>query len=360
MTGLREGDTVLVTGGAGFIGSNLAHRLAEQGCRVRVLDTLARPGVEGNLQWLCSEHGDLIEPVVGDICSTGTVLSSVRNTRAVFHFAAQVAVTTSMEDPRDDFATNLQGTFNLLEAARQHSPDAPFIFASTNKVYGDLSDVDLHLTDRGYMPQHRELAAFGISESRPLDFHTPYGCSKGAADQYVLDYARSYGLRTAVMRMSCIYGPRQQGSEDQGWVAHFLIQALQGKPIILFGDGEQVRDVCHVGDACEAYLKVLERIDVVSGRAFNWGGGSGNAVSLLTVLDEIGKIIGQPPRVEFADWRPGDQRWFVADTRAADQALDLQPRTGWREGLRDLHAWLIEASASVQAEPQRARAAAAL
>jgi CDP-paratose 2-epimerase len=160
--------------------------------------------------------------------------------------------------------------------------------------------------------------------------------------------------------MSCIYGPRQQGSEDQGWVAHFMIQALQEKPIILFGDGEQVRDVCHVGDACEAYLKVLEDIDTVSGRAFNWGGGPGNAVSLLTVLDEIGTIIGRPPRVEFADWRPGDQRWFVADTRAAEQVLALRPRTGWREGLRDLHAWLVEASADVQAKPRRARAAAAL
>ena len=360
MTVLREGDTVLVTGGAGFIGSNLAHRLAQQGCRVRVLDTLARPGVEDNLQWLCARHGDLIEPVVGDICSTSAVMGGVKNARAVFHFAAQVAVTTSMDDPRADFATNLQGTFNLLEAVRQHGPSAPVIFASTNKVYGDLGDVDLHLTDRGYVPQDRELAAFGVPERRPLDFHTPYGCSKGAADQYVLDYARSYAMRTAVMRMSCIYGPRQQGSEDQGWVAHFLIQALQGKPIILFGDGEQVRDVCHVADACEAYLKVLERIDGVSGRAFNWGGGPGNAVSLLTVLEEIGTIIGRPPRINFADWRPGDQRWFVADARAADQALGLQPRTGWREGLRDLHAWLVEENAAVQAEPPRARTAATL
>lgn len=342
MSGLAEGQTVLVTGGAGFIGSNLADRIANQGCRVRVLDSLARPGVEDNLRWLSKRHGDLIEPVIGNITDSRMVAAAVQGTSAVFHFAAQVAVTTSMDDPVDDFATNLQGTFNLLEAVRHQQPGAPMIFASTNKVYGDLADLDLHLTSAGYAPQDRQLATFGVPETRPLDFHTPYGCSKGAADQYVLDYTRSYGLRTAVMRMSCIYGPRQLGTEDQGWVAHFLIRALQGQPITLFGDGEQVRDICHVADACDAYLKLLQRIDKVSGTAFNWGGGPANAVSLLSLIQEIGTVTGRSPRVEFASWRPGDQRWFVADTRKAEGALDLAPRTGWREGLRDLARWLEE------------------
>lgn len=349
MRAAGAGQTILVTGGAGFIGSNLADRIASKGGRVRILDSLARPGVESNLQWLSGRHGDLIEPVIANVTDASRVAAAVREADAVFHFAAQVAVTTSMDDPVDDFATNLQGTFNLLEAVRHNQPAAPVIFASTNKVYGDLADVDLHLTDDGYVPQDRELAAHGVAEARPLDFHTPYGCSKGAADQYVLDYARSYGLRTAAMRMSCIYGPRQLGTEDQGWVAHFLIQALNGKRITLFGDGEQVRDVCHVADACDAYLRLLERIDAVSGSAFNWGGGSANAVSLLTLVKEIGLVTGRQPLVEFAEWRPGDQRWFVADTRKADRALDLSPRMNWREGVRDLARWLEERNGSARA-----------
>jgi CDP-paratose 2-epimerase len=245
-----------------------------------------------------------------------------------------------MADPREDFEINLLGTLNLLEALRIRRPEAPVVFASTNKVYGDLGNVALRPSIAGYTPAVPELARHGVPEGRPLDFHTPYGCSKGAADQYVLDYARSFGLRAAVLRMSCIYGERQMGTEDQGWVAHFLIRALSGEPITVFGDGEQVRDVCDVADTCEAYLALLERIDRFSGCAFNWGGGPANAVSLLTVIEEIGAILGRSPRIEFADWRPGDQRWFVADTRAADAALALKARKPWREGLRDLARWL--------------------
>lgn len=348
---IGETATILITGGAGFVGSNLAHRLATKGCRVRILDSLARPGVERNLEWLSRTHGDLIEPVVADLRQQPRIKSAVRGVSAAFHLAAQVAVTTSMEDPREDFEVNILGTLNLLEALRTAQPQAPVIFASTNKVYGDLGDVALRLSPHGYTPLDAVLARHGVSERRPLDFHTPYGCSKGAADQYVLDYARSYGLRAAVLRMSCIYGERQMGTEDQGWVAHFLIRALAGETITLFGDGEQVRDICDVADTCAAYLALLERIDRLSGRALNWGGGPANAVNLLSVIDEIGAITGRPPRIQFADWRPGDQRWFVADTRTADAALSLGPRKPWRQGLRDLACWLEQ-----ERKPRRTRA----
>jgi CDP-paratose 2-epimerase len=247
-----------------------------------------------------------------------------------------------MADPRADLETNILGTFNLLEALRTHAAGAPVIFASTNKVYGDLAAHPTALTPAGHAPQETQLAAHGVSEREPLDFHTPYGCSKGAADQYVLDYARSYSMPAAVLRMSCIYGMRQMGTEDQGWVAHFLIRALEGRPITLFGDGCQVRDICDVADTCDAYLALLANIDRVSGQAFNWGGGPANAVSLLTLVEEIGRIIGRAPQVEFAEWRPGDQRWFVADTGKIDAALGLAPRKDWREGVRDLAAWLGE------------------
>jgi CDP-paratose 2-epimerase len=339
MTELRP-QTVLVTGGAGFVGSNLADRLAAEGHRVRVFDVLSRPGVETNLEWLTGRHGDLIEPVIADVRDTARVAAAVSGVDAVFHFAAQVAVTTSMADPAEDLEINIRGTFNLLEAIRAHRPAAPVIFASTNKVYGDLADIGMHSSEGGYVPANPQLARHGVSESQPLDFHTPYGCSKGAADQYVLDYARSYGMRAAVFRMSCIYGQRQQGTEDQGWVAHFLIRALEGQPVTLFGDGEQVRDICDVADTCDAYLAALAQVERISGRAFNWGGGPANAVSLLTLLEEAGTILGRSPRIEFADWRPGDQRWFVADTRAADAALGLGPRKPWRQGVRDLLSWL--------------------
>ncbi|MFL5166367.1 MAG: NAD-dependent epimerase/dehydratase family protein, partial [Microvirga sp.] len=271
---------VLVTGGAGFIGSNLADRLAREGHDVLVYDALARPGVESNLAWLKSRHPQRISSVIGDIRDERGVAAAARDAEAVFHFAAQVAVTTSLVTPREDFDINVQGTLSLLEALRRRNDPAPLIFASTNKVYGDLADVALDETNDAYLPRDPAVRAKGIGEDRPLDFHTPYGCSKGAADQYVLDYARSFGVPTAVMRMSCIYGPRQMGTEDQGWVAHFLIRALDGEPISIYGDGRQVRDVLNVADAVEAYVSAWRRIDAVQGRAFNLGGGPANAVSL--------------------------------------------------------------------------------
>jgi CDP-paratose 2-epimerase len=333
---------VLITGGAGFIGSNLADRLAAEGHRVRVFDTLARPGVETNLAWLTERHGDLIEPVIADVCDADRLAHSVRDIDAAFHFAAQVAVTTSMVDPARDLAINLLGTFNLLEAVRALGRRIPVIFASTNKVYGDLAAFGSRLTADGHAPEDAALAQHGVAETQPLDFHTPYGCSKGAADQYVLDYARSFGLPTAVLRMSCIYGERQMGTEDQGWVAYFLIQALEGRPITLYGDGHQVRDVLHVGDAVEAYLATWRAIDRVQGRVFNLGGGPANAVSLRRLLDYVSRILCRDLDIATSAWRPGDQRWFVADTRAIDTTLALPPKLDWHVGVQRLAGWLAE------------------
>lgn len=331
---------VLVTGGAGFIGSNLADRLASAGHRVRILDVLARAGVERNLDWLRGRHGDLIEPIIADVRDNDAVRSAANGILAAFHLAAQVAVTTSMTDPRADLDINIGGTFNLLEAVRSLPAPVPVIFASTNKVYGDLVDFGSRLTDAGYIPADAALAQHGVPESQPLDFHTPYGCSKGAADQYVLDYARSYGIPTAVLRMSCIYGQRQMGTEDQGWVAHFLIRALEGQPITLYGDGSQVRDILDVSDAIDAYMGVWSEIDRLSGRVFNLGGGPANAVSLLTLLDHVSTLVGRDLDIRTSEWRPGDQRWFVADTRAIDRELNFAQKRGWRDGVGRLAQWL--------------------
>lgn len=333
---MKGGGPVLVTGGAGFIGCNLADRLAREGHCVRVFDALARPGVRDNLQWLVERHGDRIEPMIADVRDVDALAVAMRGACAVFHFAAQVAVTTSLDAPRHDFEVNMAGTFNVLEAAMRQKRQVPVIFASTNKVYGDLADVPCELGPHGYRPGLRDLAAHGVDESRPLDFHTPYGCSKGAADQYVLDHARSFGLPAAVLRMSCIYGARQKGTEDQGWVAHFALKALRDEAITIFGDGHQVRDVLEVSDVVDAYLAAWRNIARVSGRAFNIGGGPANAASLLTVLSKIGALLGREVRRTHSDWRVGDQRWFVADTRAARESLGFAPRVSWRDGLADL------------------------
>ncbi|WP_420140090.1 SDR family NAD(P)-dependent oxidoreductase [Sphingomonas sp.] len=331
---------ILVTGGAGFIGSNLVDRLAGAGHKVVVYDALSRAGVETNLAWVQSRHGDRVQAIIADIRDEDRLADAAANAKAVFHLAAQVAVTTSMVDPRDDFTINIVGTLNLLDALRTRNPKAPIIFASTNKVYGDLADIDFQLEGDRYVPGDAAVRDHGIGESRPLDFHTPYGCSKGAADQYVLDYARSFGIASAVLRMSCIYGQRQMGTEDQGWVAHFLIRALEGKPITLYGDGHQVRDILDVSDAVDAYVKAWERIDAVSGRAFNLGGGPANAVSLRQLLSHIGTLLGRELEIGTSDWRAGDQRYFVADTRAAEAALGLGAKVPWKEGVARLAAWL--------------------
>ena len=333
---------ILVTGGAGFIGSNLADRLAADGHEVIVFDALLRPGVEANLRWLQSRHGARIVPVKADVRDRMALGQAVDRAAAVFHFAAQVAVTTSLERPEEDFDVNLRGTINLLEAVRRRGTGVPVLFASTNKVYGNLSDVALVQHEGAWLPADSALRAHGIGEDRPLSFYTPYGCSKGAADQYVLDYARSFGVPACVLRMSCIYGPRQVGTEDQGWLAHFLFSVRDGRPISIFGDGRQVRDVLYVDDAVDAYVAAWDRIGDVSGQAFNLGGGPGNGVTLRQVIAELAETTGRAPDLRYADWRPGDQRYFVADTRRAEAALGARASVGWREGLRLLARWAAD------------------
>lgn len=331
---------ILITGGCGFIGSNLADSLLSSGEEVILLDNLSRRGVERNLTWLQERHGSRVHPVIADVRQAGCADDLARDAGAIFHLAAQTAVTTSMDAPLEDFEVNARGTLNILESVRRSRRQVPVVFSSTNKVYGNLADVELVSTEDRYAPSDESLRVRGIGEARPLDFCTPYGCSKGVADQYVLDYCHSFGIPSAVLRMSCIYGPRQFGTEDQGWVAHFLIRALEGRAITIFGDGRQVRDILHVRDAVAAYRAVLDRIGTAAGRAFNLGGGPANAVSLQMVLREMARILGRPAQIERSDWRPGDQLYFVADTRRLHEELGWQATISWREGLRDLAAWL--------------------
>lgn len=340
-------DRVLVAGGAGFIGANLAHRLLSSGTRVRILDSLARPGVERNLAWLRATHGDRLEVITADVRDPAAPARAVEGAAAVFHLAAQVAVTTSLVDPVQDFEVNARGTLNLLEAVRRQDPPPFVLFTSTNKVYGALEDVVLEDAGRRYAPVDPGLHR-GISEARNLAFHSPYGCSKGAAEQYVLDWARTYGVPATVFRMSCIYGPHQFGTEDQGWVAHFLIQAMARRPITLYGDGKQVRDILFVEDLLDAFLAARERPREVAGRAFNIGGGPANTVSLIELLELIEALEGVRPRVTLEPWRLADQRWYVSDPSAFAALAGWSPRTGVQEGVGRLHAWLAGA-----ARPQR-------
>jgi CDP-paratose 2-epimerase len=337
---VRQAKPLLIFGGAGFVGSNLADVVMSGGEDVIVFDNLSRPGVERNLNWLASRHGSRLQAVPGDLRDPVAVEAAVAEAGSVVHLAAQVAVTSSLTDPLDDFTVNAQGTLTILEAIRRLAPRTPLVFASTNKVYGALNDLQMEQAPDGCVPVDPKLRDRGIDETRPLSFCTPYGCSKGAADQYVLDYAHSFGLRAAVLRKSCIYGPRQFGTEDQGWVAHFLIRALRDEPITIYGDGHQVRDILHVRDAVSAYRTVLKNIDHLNGQAFNLGGGADNAVSLRMVLDEIATVTGRPVQVSYAKQRPGDQVFFVADSgRLAEQA-GWHPTVAWRDGLRDLAEWL--------------------
>jgi CDP-paratose 2-epimerase len=352
---MRDTAPVAILGGAGFIGSNLADRLLRDGEDVIVFDNLSRPGVERNLSWLTARHAAHLHFVAGDLRDPEAVGAVVRDAGAVFHLAAQVAVTSSLVDPLDDFAVNAQGTLTVLEAIRRFAPTTPLVFASTNKVYGDLNDLEMEEQADCYSPAASWLKSHGVDEARPLAFCTPYGCSKGTADQYVLDYAHSFGLRTAVLRKSCIYGPRQFGTEDQGWVAHFLIRALRDEPIVIYGDGKQVRDVLHVADAVSAYRSVLKNIDRLSGQAFNLGGGAENAVSLLAVLQEIAAITGRKVTVSYDEPRTGDQLYFVADTAKLTDRVGWRPSIGWRDGLRDLAEWLAADLGLPAPTPQRAK-----
>lgn len=330
----------LITGGAGFIGTNLADRLLEKGRHVMIFDNLSRPGVEQNLRWLRQKHGDRIRIEVADTRNRYVLQAAVDEADQVFHIAAQVAVTSSLADPATDFAVNVQGTLNLLEALRARSEPPPLVFTSTNKVYGPLASVELRKRGRRYEPADSDAARFGIAEECPLWFQSPYGCSKGAADQYVLDYAASFGLPATVFRMSCIYGPHQFGTEDQGWVAHFLLRAIQDEPITIYGDGCQVRDILVIDDLLDAFELAQRNIGSLSGEAFNIGGGPANTVGLLELIDLINELHSRRTRYMFGAQRTADQPYFVSDIRKFSRATGWRPSAGVREGIERLYQWL--------------------
>lgn len=331
---------VLITGGAGFIGANLARRLVEGGAEVRILDSLARPGSEENLRWLSERFAGCIEFMQADVRDCDRVLAAVQGVDHVYHLAAQVAVTTSLLRPLADFEVNALGTLNVLEAMRACATPPSLVMTSTNKVYGGLDDIEVQPRKHRYVPVDDQVRTCGIGESRQLDFHSPYGCSKGAADQYVLDYARSFGLRTVVLRMSCIYGPHQHGNEDQGWVAHFIRRALAAEPVTVYGDGMQVRDVLFVEDLVDAFEAAREHVDALRGRAFNIGGGPAHTLSILELLDHIERLAGAPLQVTFDAWRTGDQRYYVSNVARFRAATGWHPRTDVATGLSVLADWL--------------------
>ncbi len=338
----------LVTGGAGFIGSNLADRLLRDGKEVTLLDALSRPQVEQNVAWLKDRHGDRVRLLTGDVRDLRLVRAAVADVDQVFHLAAQVAVTRSVDAPRDDFEVNALGTLNVLEALRERRDPPPLVFTSTNKVYGKLEGVPLALRNGRWEPEDEAVATTGLSERQPLAFHSPYGCSKGSADQYVLDYASTYGLPTVVMRMSCVYGPRQLGNEDQGWVAHIVASAHRGDRVVLYGDGRQVRDLLFVDDLVEALTLASDRAPELAGRAFNVGGGPDRALSLLELVSRL-RGLGLSVQVRHEDWRVGDQRWYVSDTTSFGEETGWAPRVGLAEGLERLERWI----ASLFVEPER-------
>ena len=335
----------LITGGAGFIGTNLAHRLLSEGRSVIIYDNLSRVGVERNLRWLRDTHGDggasggpSIE--IGDVRDRYALRRALAGADAVYHLAAQVAVTRSLDNPIHDCDVNVRGTLNLLEEMRLLADPPPLIFTSTNKVYGDLADLALARNGTRYEPLDPAIAERGVAETRPLDFRSPYGCSKGAADQYVIDYARTFGLPAAVFRMSCIYGPHQFGTEHQGWIAHFAIRVLEGRPIAIYGDGLQVRDALYVDDLVEALLRVCDDMAALTGQSFNVGGGPANAISLVELLDLLERLHGSLPEITYADWRTGDQRYYISDTSRLRAAIGWAPRVGVQEGVTRLYRWL--------------------
>jgi len=332
----------MVTGGAGFIGTNLSDQLLSEGETVRILDNLSRRGVEENLGWLRSRHGDRVQHVDVDIRDADAVGSAVDGCSFVYHLAAQVAVTTSLQQPLRDHAINLAGTLNLLEAIR-HSRNRPgLMFASTNKVYGALADVPMRKAGDRYVPDDAVVRECGIDEQRPLQFISPYGCSKGAADQYVLDYCRSYGLAAVVLRMSCIYGPHQQANSDQGWVAHFLRCALGNHPLTIFGDGRQVRDVLYIDDFVAALLTVRRELTQLAGHAFNIGGGVANTLSLLEMIRMAERLSGRPMNLSFSDLRLGDQPWFAADHCRFSKMTGWNPVVSPENGVERLWSWLLQ------------------
>lgn len=330
----------LVTGGAGFIGSNYVNRLLARGESVAVYDNLSRAGSRINLRWLREIHGaDSFDLIEGDTRDAALLTTAARKADIIVHLAGQVAVTTSVVKPREDFEINALGTFNVMEAARLNGRYPIVLYSSTNKVYGGMEDVATV-----EKPTRYEYAEYpqGVPETLGLDFHSPYGCSKGSGDQYVRDYSRIYNIPSVVLRQSCIYGPRQFGVEDQGWVAWFIIAAVTGRPITIYGDGKQVRDILYVEDLLNAYDAAVDRIDSVAGSVYNIGGGAANTISIwMEFAPILEKLSGQPIPVEKGDWRPGDQPVYVSDIRKAERELGWKPQVDVENGIRRLYEWVL-------------------
>lgn len=329
---------ILVIGGAGFIGCNVADFYLKKGHHVTVFDNFSRKGTEQNLQWLQSKYARTLAFVKGDIRHDFDKLKAeIDQNDIVFHLAAQVAVTTSVTNPREDFDINALGTFNVLEATRQTGNNPILIFSSTNKVYGGMEHVKI--VERNGQYDYENLPN-GVGEDQQLDFHSPYGCSKGTADQYTIDYARIYGLRTIVFRQSCIYGYRQFGVEDQGWVAHFTISAMFDRLLTIYGDGKQVRDVLFIDDLVRCYDMAIQKIETTNGRAYNIGGGPANTMSLLRLIDHLEQFFGKKLKYTFSDWRPGDQRVFICDIQKAKKEFGWEPSIDVPKGVELLARWV--------------------
>ena len=331
--------TYYITGGAGFIGANTVRRLLEERHDVVVLDNLSRHGARDNLEWLQTlGQFRFAEEDIRDARAMNELFADVHDEDVVIHLAGQVAVTTSVANPREDFEINAGGSFNILEAIRATGRAPLLIYASTNKVYGGMESIAVEERETRYA--YRDYPQ-GIPEAAPLDFHSPYGCSKGAADQYVRDYARIYGLPTVVLRQSCIYGPRQFGVEDQGWVAWFVIAALTGKPVHIYGNGKQVRDLLYVDDLTDAFMLAAAKRRQVAGRVYNVGGGAENTLSIWAEFGPmLEALTGRPIPVEYADWRPGDQPVYISDISAIRRDLGWTPVTTVREGIGRLVDWV--------------------
>lgn len=337
MSSYKKQKRLLITGGAGFIGSNLAADFSSRGYLVTIFDNFVRLGTAENASWLKSKFPKLLI-IKGDIRDKNSIEKAVEKQEIIFHMAAQVAVTTSVTDPRTDFEINALGTFNLLEAARKLPYKPILVFASTNKVYGGMEDIII--VEKRTRYDYRDMP-YGISETRQLDFHSPYGCSKGAADQYVRDYGRIYGIPTVVLRQSCIYGPRQFGIEDQGWLAWFIIAATYGKQITIYGDGKQVRDVLFIDDLVKLFEITVEKIDKAAGKIYNIGGGWQNTMSVWNEFyPHLARLFGRKINVNFAPWRPGDQKIYVSDIRLVEKDLGWKPKIGVKSGIEKLFNWV--------------------
>jgi|TARA_Y100000031_G_scaffold157149_1_gene216787 CDP-paratose 2-epimerase len=332
---------ILITGGAGFIGINSAKYFLDKGWMVFVLDNFSRAGSEKNIAWLKKDQASKnLKIIRADIRYDLKILEKlISQVGTVLHLAAQTAVTTSFKNPREDFEINALGTFNILEVIRESKNKPIIVFSSTNKVYGGMEDVGVKKIGDRY--QYQDLP-YGVAEDRILDFHSPYGCSNGTADQYVRDYARMYGLRTVVFRQSCIYGPHQFGIEDQGWVAWFIIATLLGKPLTIYGDGKQTRDVLFVDDLNDAYWLVIKNIKETSGQIYNIGGGYKNQLSLLELIGLLEGFLKRKIEYKFDQWRPGDQPIFVADIRKAKKDFNWQPKVSVNQGVKKIFKWVNE------------------